>query len=268
MRMKINRIYAVFLRQIYLIRHNPTRFFNIFIWIFVDVVIWGFITRYLDDVANTEFSFAPLLLGAIIFWDFMIRVQQGVMLAFFEDVWSQNFLNLFASPLTVGEYIAGLVVTSIVTSSAGLGLMLLIAGPIFGLNVFTLGAYFLLFILMIFIFGVALGIFSTSIVLRLGPSAEWLAWPIPFLIAPFASVYYPVATLPVFAQKITQLIPPAYGFEGMRSILLTGTFSTNEFLIGLTLAIIYLLLAYLMFVKTYRYVLKNGLLTRFSAETS
>jgi ABC-2 type transport system permease protein len=264
--MKFNRIYAIFLRQIYLIRRNPTRLFNIFIWIFVDVVIWGFITRYLDGVANTEFSFIPLLLGAIIFWDFMIRVQQGVMLAFFEDVWSQNFLNLFASPLTVSEYVAGLVITSIVTSSAGLALMLLVAGPIFGFNVFALGTYFLLFILIVFIFGVALGIFSTSIVLRLGPSAEWLAWPIPFLLAPFASVYYPISTLPVFAQKIAHLIPPAYGFEGMRSVLLDGTFLPTQFFIGLVLAIIYLLLAYTFFVRIYRYALKNGLLTRFSSE--
>ena len=33
---------------------------------------------------------------------------------FLEDVWSRNFLNLFASPLTIPQYLLGLVITSTV----------------------------------------------------------------------------------------------------------------------------------------------------------
>ena len=41
-----------------------------------------------------------MLLGAVLLWDYLARVMQGVTMAFFEDVWSRNFLNFFATPLT------------------------------------------------------------------------------------------------------------------------------------------------------------------------
>ena len=46
----------------------------------------------------------------MLLWDFFSRVMHGVTTAFFEDVWSRNFLNFFASPLTISEYLAGLVI--------------------------------------------------------------------------------------------------------------------------------------------------------------
>ncbi len=45
----------------------------------------------------------------VFLWDFFIRIMQGVTMAFFEDVWSRNFLNIFATPLLISEYVAGLV---------------------------------------------------------------------------------------------------------------------------------------------------------------
>src|SRR3989344_5408106 len=97
--MKLKRVYAIFLRQMFLLRRNKTRFANIFLWITLDVVLWGFVTKYFSSTGTVHVDLVSTLLGAIILWDFLIRVQQGVMVAFFEDVWSQNFLNLFASPL-------------------------------------------------------------------------------------------------------------------------------------------------------------------------
>jgi len=60
----------------------------------------------------------PTLLGGVLLWDFCTRIMQGVSTAFLEDVWSRNFLNLFASPLSISEYIAGLVITSVMTSGS------------------------------------------------------------------------------------------------------------------------------------------------------
>src|SRR3546814_2753490 len=84
------------------------------------IVLWGFITRYLNSVGPSGMDFVPTLLGAVLLWDFFSRVMQGVTTAFFEDVWSRNFLNVFASPLTIAEYISGLVLTSVITSIVGL----------------------------------------------------------------------------------------------------------------------------------------------------
>ena len=66
----------------------------------------------------------PALLGAVLLWDFLTRVMQGVTMAFFEDVWSRNFLNFFATPLRISEYLPGLVITGVGTSLVGLSVML------------------------------------------------------------------------------------------------------------------------------------------------
>src|SRR6516225_5158376 len=135
--MNFNRVAAIMLRQFYLYRGSPVRVAPLFAWVTVDIVLWGFITKYLNAVASSGFNFVPALLGAVLLWDFFIRVMQGVTTAFFEDVWSRNFLNFFATPLALPEYVAGLVLTSIATSALGLVAMLLLATTIFGLNFLT-----------------------------------------------------------------------------------------------------------------------------------
>ena len=135
--MSLRRAFAVTLRQFYLIRGSLSRVFPLFVWVAIDIVLWGFITKYLNIITSTGLNFVHSLLGAVLLWDFFIRVMQGVTMAFFEDVWSRNFLNIFSTPLTVGEYLGGLVVSSIATSSIGLCVMLVLAGGAFGLSFLT-----------------------------------------------------------------------------------------------------------------------------------
>ena len=132
--MSLYRTLAIVIRQFYLIRGSFSRVFPLFIWAAVDMVLWGFLTRYLNDVAHSGFNFVPALLGAVLFWDFFIRIMQGVTMAFFEDVWSRNFLNIFATPLSISEYVCGLVLSSVTTSIVGLAVMLFIATVIFKLS--------------------------------------------------------------------------------------------------------------------------------------
>src|SRR5579862_1805470 len=132
--MNVNRIAAILLRQFYLYSGSPVRVVPLFAWVTVDIVLWGFITRYLSAITSSGLNFIPALLGAVLLWDFFIRVMQGVTMAFFEDVWSRNFLNIFATPLSISEYIAGLVLSAIATSSVGLVVMLILASLVFGLS--------------------------------------------------------------------------------------------------------------------------------------
>ena len=48
----------------------------------------------------------PVMLGAVLLWDFLVRVMQGVTIAFMEDIWSRNFLNIFSTPLTIAVFSA------------------------------------------------------------------------------------------------------------------------------------------------------------------
>jgi ABC-2 type transport system permease protein len=265
--MDVTRTSAIILRQFYLIRGSVSRLVPLFVWVGVDMILWGFITRYLNSVSSSGFNFVPAMLGAVLLWDFFIRVMQGITMAFFEDVWSRNFLNFFATPLQISEYLSGLVVSSIATSSIGLVVMLLLASGIFGLSFFVYGAMLAPFILILFLVGIAMGIFAVALVLRLGPASEWFIWPIPAVLSPFAGVFYPLATLPHWMQLISRLLPPSYVFESMRAILATRTMNVASLLWGGGLAVVYVLLACWFFQRTYRHAVRSGLIARYSAET-
>src|ERR1022692_4781713 len=152
------RTAAIFLRQFYLVRGSIARFLPLFVWVTVDMALWGFMSRYLNQIAASRYNFVPALLGAVLLWDFFIRVMQGVTRAFFEDVWSRNFLNIFATPLSISEYVTGLVFSSTATSAVGLAAMFAIATTVFGLSFFVYGLLLVPFLLVLFLFGVALGI--------------------------------------------------------------------------------------------------------------
>jgi len=231
------------------------------------MVLWGFITRYLNSITSSGLNFIPIFLGAILLWDFFTRVMHGVTTAFFEDVWSRNFLNIFATPLSIWEYLSGLVLSSIATSLVGLIVMLALATAVFGLSFTSYGTMIVPFLFVLFLFGIALGIFAIAVVLRLGPASEWFIWPVPALISPFVGVFYPISTLPLWMRHLSSLLPPSYVFEGMRVVISGGAVPGSTLLAGGCLAIAYVLLACWFFARVYRRAVRTGLIARYSAET-
>ena len=268
--MRLARVAAIVLRQYYLVRGSLSRLIPLFVWVAIDVVLWGFISRYLNGVTasgGAARDFVPALLGAVLLWDFLIRVMQGVTMAFFEDVWSRNFLNIFATPLRIPEYLGGLVLSSVATSAIGLLVMVLVAGGVFGLSAATYGGLAPAYLGVLFLFGIALGIVGAAVVLRLGPSAEWFVWPIPALVSPFAGVFYPVSTLPAWMQAVSRALPPSYVFEGVRAAASGHPGSVSGLAIGAALAAGYVLLACWLFARVFRHAVRTGLIARYSAES-
>ena len=265
--MKPRPIAAIALRQLYLMRSSPTRVLSMIAWVAIDIILWGFISRYLNSVSAAGINFTASLLGAVLFWDFFTRVMQGVTMAFFEDVWSRNFINIFATPLLISEYLTGLVLTGVTTSLLGLIVMLLLATWLFGLPFFSLGLLLLPFLLVLFMFGIGLGVLASAMVLRLGPASEWLVWPIPALLSPFVGVFYPLSTLPAWMRTVGHALPPSYVFENMRSVIAGHGYSGSGLAIGSALALLDILLAAWVFTRIYRYAVRSGLLARYSAES-
>jgi ABC-2 type transport system permease protein len=261
------RVGAVVLRILYLYRGSPQRVFPIFIWVAVDILLWGFLTRYLNLISQAPYNFVPALLGAVLLWDFLTRVMQGVTMAFFEDVWSRNFLNLFATPLRISEYLTGLVVAAVGVSALSLVAMIVFARAAFGLSFLTYGLALAPFIAVLFLTGIAMGVAAAGLVLRLGPASEWLIWPIPMIVSPFAGVFYPLAILPGWMRAIAAILPPSYVFEGMRSVVAGKPAPWDALAFGAALAVGYLVLACLFFGAVYKIAIRSGLIARYSAES-
>lgn len=265
--MRTRHIAAIVMRQVYLLRGSPTRVLPLFAWIAIDVMLWGFITRYLNAIASPGFDFVPAMLGAVLLWDFLSRVMQGVTMAFFEDVWSRNLLAIFASPLSRAEYVTGLVLTGICTSLLGLAVMLVLASLAFGLSFMSYGLVTVPALGVLFLFGIALGVAGSAMVLRFGPAAEWLIWPLPAVLSPFASVFYPISTLPTWMQPLSLALPPSHVFETLRTITQGGQADYGALLLALGLSLIYLAAAAAFFAHVHGLCIRNGLIARYSAES-
>ncbi len=265
--MNRSRVAAIVLRILYLYRGSPQRVFPIFVWVAVDILMWGFLTRYLNSVSRADVNFVPALLGAVLLWDFLTRVMQGVTMAFFEDVWSRNFLNYFATPLRTSEYLTGIVLTAVGTSLVSLTAMVAFARIAFGLSFLTYGIALAPFLAVLFLTGIAFGVAAAAIVLRLGPASEWLIWPIPMIVSPFAGVFYPVSILPGWMQAVASVLPPSYVFDGLRAVVAGEPPPWDRLALGGGLAVVYLVLACVLFMAVYRIAIRTGLIARYSAET-
>jgi len=50
--MNPNRTFAIVLRLFYLLRGSPARVMALFAWVGIDMVLWGFITKYLNAIVS------------------------------------------------------------------------------------------------------------------------------------------------------------------------------------------------------------------------
>ena len=250
------------MRHLYLYKRSLPRLMEIFYWPFLDLLLWGFISLYLVRFREGMPNFVAFLLGALILWDILFRSQQGISVSFLEDVWARNLLNLFASPLKPMEYISGLVLVSFFKITIAGAVLSLLAWLLYSFNIFVIGISLVPFILSLVVLGLAIGIFTTALILRFGQQAEVLAWGIALIFQPVSAVFYPVSVLPPFLQAVARYVPASYIFEGMRAVVTTGKFPLTELLWSFGLDALYLLAALFIFRRVLRVVRKLGLLAR------
>ncbi len=263
--MKWHRISAMFLRHIYLYRHSLTRLVEIFYWPLLDLLVWGFVSLYITKLSGngeTTPNFLGIFLGALILWDILFRSQQGISVSFLEEVWARNFLNLFVSPLTIGEYLVSLMLVAVFKVVVVFLISALLAWMLYSFNLFIIGIYLIPFMLSLVILGWAIGILTTGLILRFGQQAEVLAWGVAFLFQPISAVFYPVSVLPKFLQKLALVIPASYVFEGMRAIIFGRTFPADKLLKAFALNAVYLGLALVFFFRMFKQVRARGLLAK------
>jgi ABC-2 type transport system permease protein len=68
-------------------------------------------------------------------------------------------------------------------------------------------------------------------------------------------------------QSVSYALPPSYVFEGVRSIVARGTPSMAGLAWAVVLAALELVLACWFFAHVHRYVVRTGLIARYSAES-
>ncbi|MEC5125512.1 ABC transporter permease [Verrucomicrobiales bacterium BCK34] len=260
-------IQALVMRYLYLYTRTPVRAVELIFWPLVHLLVWGYLTKYLQQ--NTGEGFPQeitYLIGAVILWDILFRAQQGVAIFFLEDVWSRNLLNIFAAPVTNADYLGATYVVGFLRAAVTTVMLTGLSLVLYQFNIFILSWKLIPFIVNLLIFGWALGMISTALIVRWGPAAETLAWAVPFFIQPFAAVYYPISILPAGLQWIAKALPCSYIFEGMREALATGKLDWGELGLATGLNLFYLALAGWLWVSVMNTAREKGLLTKFASQ--
>jgi ABC-2 type transport system permease protein len=246
----------------YLFKRSVPRLMDIFFWPTVSILTWGFLTVYLQRINLNNVNIASILLGAIIFWEFLQRFQNGVSITFLEEVWERNILNIFVTPITVGEFLSATTLLGMVRMAAVCIVISVLSGLLYHYNIFSLGLAFIPFVLILMLFGFSLGVFTMAVILRFGTQAQVLAFSIIFLFQPLSAVFYPVSALPGFLQWLSWLLPSTYVFEGMRGIIESGTLNVPLLMGGLILALLYAGLMIVFFYRMFAYVKRQGKLLK------
>ena len=177
--MKFHRMYALYLRHIYLIRGSLPRILDLIYWPTIQIFLWGFISKFFTLNSPYFENTVGIILSAAILYDFLFRSSISYNMMFLEEIWSRNFTNLFIAPIKISEIIAALTFTAIFRTLIGLVPAALLAIPLFDVSIFKIGIPLIFLLITLYIFGVTLGLLVTSGLVRFGPSFENIAWASP-----------------------------------------------------------------------------------------
>ncbi len=248
------------LRYLYLLRGSWPRIIELAYWPIMQMVMWGFMTQYLLTSGSTVLRSSGMLIAAVLLWDVMFRGNLGVSVSFLEEMWSRNLGQLFASPLRPYEWALSLLFISLVRTVIGVAPAAVLAIPLYNFSIFEMGLPLLAFFTNLLIFGAAVGLGVSGLVLRYGLGAESLAWVGIFIAAPISGIYYPIATLPEWLQPVALALPSAHVFEGMRAVLAEGVFELDHFFAAVGLNVLYLTAGFATFLHIFRIARIRGLL--------
>ncbi len=256
----VGRIAAMILRHVYLLRTSWPRLFELMYWPTIQIVLWGFITRYLMTSSSVIAQASGVLISAVLLWDVLFRGQLGFSLSFLEEIWSRNLANLSVSPLRPAEFLVALTVMSLIRTLIGILPATGLAIVFYDASVYQLGLPLIAFFVNLLVMGWAIGMMVSALILRVGLGAESTAWLAIFLIAPVSAIYYPVAVLPEWLQAVAWCLPTAPVFEGMRAILMEGQFRPDLLVHAILLDLAYLGVGAGLFLDSVQVARRRGLL--------
>jgi ABC-2 type transport system permease protein len=245
------RIGALVLRNLYVLRTSWPRILELAYWPSMQVIVWGFITQFFMTNSSWVAQATGVLLGGVLLWDVLFRVQLGVSVSFLEEMWSRNLGHLFVSPLRPTEFVIALMTMSLIRTLIGMVPAALLAIPLYHFSIFDLGLPLLAFFANLTVTGWAIGIAVSGLILRHGQSAESFAWVAVFAISPISAVFYPVSVLPGWLQPVAWVLPPAHVFEGMRALMVEHVFRMDHFWAAAGLNVVYLVAAALVFMWSF-----------------
>jgi ABC-2 type transport system permease protein len=256
--MRLRRITAIVRRHVWETLQNPDRIADSLFWPVVDVVTWGFFSRYL---VHGGYAAPEALIGGIVLWGAFRSFQRDIAVGFLSEIWSRNISGLFASPLGVGDYLVGLAIVNLIKVLLALGLIALACHFVTGAPRAELVLQMLPPLAVLLISGAAVGLVVTALILRFSTRWQTLAYGLAGSLMPISCVFYPLTALPAWLRPIAGILPTTQAFEEMRKSM-QGEGNTAAIISGGVGAMLALVAALLFFHLMFGAVRRSGRLVR------
>lgn len=236
--MKLNRIWAVLLQELYITKRSLEVIIDLFFFSTITIVGFGLTSVYLTGQIDGAPAYY-LILGLLL-WEIVRVDQYSISVGALWNIWSRNLSNMFVAPLTMTEYIAALMFSAVVKSAVVFLLLSVLTALLFKFNIFSLGIInLLLFFVNLTLFSWTIGLLLLGLIFLYGTRIQALAWGLIFLFQPLAATFFPVGVLPKFIQPVSYLLPPTYVFEAAREALEDPIVNWQLFSVGLLENLIY-----------------------------
>lgn len=253
------RIKAIILRNFLRYRHNAMTFVDIIFWPTLDIVVWGTTSIWFAKNASNINNIALAIMTGLVFWEMTLRAIYEISVGMINEIHERSLLTIFTTPLTLTEWIASTIITSMIRALVSALFCSSIIFIFYTTNVFSIGWMFIPFALSLIVSGWAIGFLGAGFIIYFGNKVQGMPWMLPWFAAPFSAIYYPLDALPTWMKYIGLCLPTSYIFQGMRSILFSNHMPWNLLTISLVLNIIYLAGAIFFFVYMFKKSKAKGL---------
>ncbi len=244
--MKWYRVLAMVRRHFLLSFKRFNRLFSVVYWPFINIVIWGITSVWIQTLSDDP-HIATTILTGLVLWQIVFRVNLETAKGLYEELLHHNIVNLFATPLTWLEWVVAVMIMGVINMVLVISVSATAVYVLYGINLLDLGNYLWLFMGLLLVSGWFIGFLICGLLIYWGLKAQDFIYSIGYVFAPFSAIFYPLAALPPVAQTIGRWLPTSYVFEAMRQLLKTGTFDQGLINTSIALNALYLAAALLFF---------------------
>ncbi|MBI4210052.1 MAG: ABC transporter permease [Candidatus Diapherotrites archaeon] len=253
-RQSLERAYSQFYKNVRLITQNHFRLMDTTIWPLTLLLAFAFLAQALN---NDPAVIALVVLG-MMGWQVVQQTQMGMATCYMDEFWSNSLTHLFVTPIRLGEFLLGGIMTGLLKCAIVLMLFFAAAAVFYGIHIPDPAA-FIAALFFLLLFGISLGMINLAIIFPRGENAIFTVWTLPDILVVLSGVYYPLEILPGPLNWAAQLLPSSHAFNLIKETL---GMATTDWAALIGLSAVWLIGSWLLLQNSFRYAKMTGKLVR------
>lgn len=250
----IERVISQPFKSLKLLFKSPFRFLEVSVWPLTFLFLFIFMVKAFEP----DPGLLQVVIMAMAGWQAVHHAQMGIGSTYMDEYWSQSLTHLFISPIRVGEFVLGGVLTGLAKLLIVLVLFVVTVFAVYGITIAN-WALFVIALFFLFVFGIAVGMLNLAAMFVYGENAISLVWTVTDIFVVLSGVYYSISVLPQALQGIAHVLPSTYAFDVLKSLIQPLTIDWTALVL---LSLVWLLGSFFVLNRAFHFAKKTGKLVR------